>query len=76
MERVQEIQELLNNPIDIANCKFPHHGAIARGMTLSAPFDNIYHRAKVIKTIQQTRQHLQAKVCFFVHDEIVFFLQN
>ncbi|KNC34771.1 hypothetical protein FF38_01968 [Lucilia cuprina] len=64
MERMQEIQEMLNNPIDIENCKFPQNTTLATGMILSAPFENKYHRARVIKTIEVTRQHKQVKVFF------------
>lgn len=62
MERMQEIQEMLNNPIDIENCKFPYNATLATGMILSAPFENKYHRARVIKIIEQSRQHKQVKV--------------
>lgn len=62
MDRVQEIHEMINNPIDIENCKFSHNMTLDPGIILSAPFENKYHRARVIKTIPQTRQHKKVKV--------------
>lgn len=59
---MQEIQEILNNPAEIGNCKFPLKTTLTIGMILSAPFENKYHRARVIKIIDQTRQHKLVKV--------------
>lgn len=62
MERLQEINEMINNPVDIEKCKFPHNKTLAPGTILSAPFENRYHRARVITSIPQTRQHKKVKV--------------
>ncbi|KAM7364026.1 putative ATP-dependent RNA helicase spindle-E isoform 2-T2 [Cochliomyia hominivorax] len=70
MERMQEIQDMLNNPEDIENCKFPSNTTLAAGMILSAPFENKYHRARVIKTIEQTRHHKQIKVFFIDYGNV------
>ncbi|XP_073816762.1 probable ATP-dependent RNA helicase spindle-E isoform X2 [Musca autumnalis] len=63
-ERINEIQEMLDEANKHENCRFPHPGAVAKGIILAAPFDGKYHRAKVIKVINQTRHHAEFKVFF------------
>lgn len=53
---------MLNNPFDIEGCKFPHHSAVAKGMILAAPFEDKYHRGKVVYIINRSRHVMQCEV--------------
>ncbi|XP_067635728.1 probable ATP-dependent RNA helicase spindle-E [Eurosta solidaginis] len=64
MERLREIHALLNNPEDLERGRFKSPAAISRGMMVSAPFENKYHRARILKVLTAARQHCQFKVFF------------
>lgn len=66
VERINEIQEMLQDANEYENCKFPHPGAVAKGMLLAAPFEDKYHRAKVIKIINPSRRNMQCKVNIYI----------
>lgn len=62
MERLREIQALLNNPESILRGRFKSPAAISKGMMVAAPFENKYHRARIVKVLTAARQHCQFKV--------------
>ncbi|XP_054743401.1 probable ATP-dependent RNA helicase spindle-E [Anastrepha obliqua] len=64
MERLREINALLNNPEDLECGRFRNPAAISKGMMVAAPFENKYHRATVLKVLTAARQHCQFKVFF------------
>uniref|UniRef100_A0A1I8QEN2 Probable ATP-dependent RNA helicase spindle-E n=1 Tax=Stomoxys calcitrans TaxID=35570 RepID=A0A1I8QEN2_STOCA len=70
MVRINEIQEMLQDANEYEDLKFPHAEAIANGMIVAAPFDGKYHRAKVIKIINQSKRNVQCKVFFIDYGNV------
>ncbi|XP_011209559.2 probable ATP-dependent RNA helicase spindle-E [Bactrocera dorsalis] len=64
MERLREIHALLNSPENLQSGRFQSPAAIAKGMMVAAPFENKYHRARIVKVLTAARQHCQFKVFF------------
>lgn len=62
MERLREIHALLNNPENLQSDHFKSPAAISKGMMVAAPFENKYHRARIVKVLTAARQHCQFKV--------------
>ncbi|XP_061390701.1 probable ATP-dependent RNA helicase spindle-E [Musca vetustissima] len=69
-ERINEIQDMLDEANKHENCRFPHPGAVAKGMILAAPFEGKYHRAKVLKVIIQNRHQVEVKVFFIDYGNV------
>lgn len=55
IERLRDIHEALNDPKELKKGKFDSPASISKGMILSAPLDDKYRRAKVLKVISNAR---------------------
>ncbi|XP_075146643.1 tudor domain containing 9 protein spindle E [Haematobia irritans] len=61
-DRLNEILEAINDSKELDAARFPTPAAVSKGMILCAPFNDRYHRAKILKV--STSASLQFKVLF------------
>lgn len=55
IERLRDIHDALNDPKELKKGQFDSPASVSKGMILSAPLDDKYRRAKVLKVISNAR---------------------
>lgn len=64
-ERLRDIHDALNDPKELKAGKIDSPASVSKGMILSAPLDDKYRRAKVLKVISRARTlQFEVNSCF------------